>query len=130
MMPPISFSGVTSRGPFYTPILRGEKLHTCRKPRKRPIKIGDQLYLYWKCRVPEHLKPIHLIGRVTCTSVERKKYSEFAYINRFAREDGFKDCLELQEWFGDPEENGDDLYDVIWWNPGEMSVPLFRKWKK
>jgi len=71
-----------------------------------------------------------LIGRVTCTSVERKKYSEFAYINRFAREDGFKDCLELQEWFGDPEENGDDLYDVIWWNPGEMSVPLFRKWKK
>lgn len=115
-MPAISFSGTTSRGPFYVLILKREKTQTCRKPRKRPIKKGDKLVLYWKQRVsmkPPNFKPIHKIAVATCVDVERKKYREFAFDDDFARRDGFKDAEEMQEWFGDPLEYADEEYDVI-----------------
>lgn len=127
-MPLISFSGTTSCGSFWKQILDGKKIQTCRKPRKRPIKKGDTLYLYWKCRVPKDKKPIHFIGEAVCTNIERKSYSEFAYDDDFARKDGFKNSLELRSWFGDPSEwsereglvlslappyRSDDEYNVI-----------------
>ena len=112
-MPAISFSGETSRGSFWQQILDRAKTQTCRTPRKRAIKQGDKLILYWKQRVPATFKPIHRIGIATCVKVERKKYKEFAYDNVFARRDGFEDSNELREWFGDAEDFGNEEYDVI-----------------
>ena len=112
-MPAISFSGTTSRGPFWKQIMRGWKTQTCRKPRKNPICAGTILKLYWKQRVPKDKKPIHFIGYAECVNVERMKYRDFAYDDEFARRDGFRDSAELREWFGDPEIYGDNEYDVI-----------------
>lgn len=58
-------------------------------------------------------KPIHLIGNAVCVKVERLKYFEFFDDDRFAKRDGFKDAEELQEWFGDVLQYGDEEYDVI-----------------
>ena len=112
-MPAISFSGETSQGPFYTQILEGRKTQTCRAPRKKPIQKGDILYLYWKQRIPAHLKPIHLIGTAYCTNVRRMRYREFAHDDEFAKRDGFRDTREMQDWFGDPRDYGYEEYDVI-----------------
>lgn len=112
-MPGISFSGETSQGPFYRQILEGRKTQTCRKPLNRPIKEGDTLYLYWKMRMPADRKPIHKIGEAVCTKTSRMRYGDFAFNDDFARRDGFKDAEEMQEWFGDPLEFGDEEYDVI-----------------
>jgi len=51
--------------------------------------------------------------RYVCTKVERKRYREFAWDYDFAKRDGFRDPLEMQAWFGDPEEYGEEEYDVI-----------------
>lgn len=124
-MPALSFSGTTSRGPFWELILKAAKTQTCRIPRKNPIKKGDKLKLYWKQRVPADKKPIHLIGFSMCTNVEkRRRYKDFAFDGAFARRDGFRDSLELQEWFGSPLEWGDEEYDVIHFAP---PAPLCRK---
>ena len=109
----ISFSGETYEGQFWKQILEGRKTQTCRKPRKRPIKKGDKLYLYWKVRMRKTWKPIHFIGEALCTEVERRKYGDFALDDDFARRDGFHDALELQQWFGDPLESAEEEYDVI-----------------
>lgn len=69
-MPALSFSGEPSRGPFWKLILDGEKEQTVRLPRKRPIKAGDFLKLYWKQRVPAAKKEVHFIGPAKCTAVE------------------------------------------------------------
>ena len=112
-MPAISFSGETSRGPFWQQILDRAKTQTCRTPRKHVIKQGDKLILYWKQRVPTNCKPIHRIGIATCVNIERRKYKEFAYDDAFAWRDGFENSVELREWFGDPEDFGEEEYDVI-----------------
>ena len=112
-MPLISFSGETYEGPFYKQILEGRKNQTCRIPRKRPVKKGDKLRLYWKVRKRKDRKPIHFIADAVCVETERKKYAEFAYDEEFARRDGFHDSLELRQWFGNPSVCGDDEYDVI-----------------
>lgn len=117
-MPLISFSGESSLGPFWRLILDGRKTQTCRKPRIRPVKTGDKLRLYWKCRVPKCEKPIHFIGEAVCTGVTRMFYEDFAFNDDFARRDGFSDCFELQSWFGDPAVYGYERYDVICW--GEL----------
>ena len=109
----ISFSGITSAGPFWKQILEGRKTQTCRKPRKRRIRVGDTLHLYWKLRKRKDKKPIHYIGEAVCTKIERKKYSEFAFDDEFAKRDGFSNSAELREWFGDPDIYGDEVYDVI-----------------
>ena len=88
-------------------------MQTCRAPRKKPIQKGGILYLYWKQRIPAHLKPIHLIGTAYCTGVKRIRYAQFAYDSDFAKRDGFRDFVEMQEWFGDPLECGSNEYDVI-----------------
>lgn len=115
-MPLLSFSGCPSRGCFYRLILNQEKDQTVRRPRKNPIKVGDILYLYWKVRTPIINKEIHRIGTAKCTSVEKKTYSQFYRDYDFARADGFEDCEELREWFGDvgPLE----VFDIIQW--GEL----------
>jgi len=112
-MPALSFSGEPKRGPFYTQIFRHEKTQTCRKPRARPIKVGDNLSLYWKQRQPKAEKPIHLIGYAKCVGIERLRYIDFAFDDAFARRDGFIDSAELREWFDDSSIYGYQEYDVI-----------------
>ncbi len=112
MSPAISFSGETSRGPFWEQILEGRKTQTCRKPRVRPIHQNGWLRLYWKVRV-RGKKPIHFIGEALCVKVERMRYEDFAFDDGFAERDGFRDHQELQTWFGDPREYGAEEYDVI-----------------
>ena len=93
--------------------MEGKKTQTCRQPRKRPIKQGDKLKLYWKQRVSPDKKPIHLIGVAVCVKVERLKYVEFFDDNRFAWRDGFRDAYEMQEWFGNVLLYGEMEYDII-----------------
>jgi hypothetical protein len=112
-MAAISFSGETSRGPFYKLILSGEKKQTVRKPRKRPIKEDETLHFYWKQRTPMDQKPIHLIGKSVCTLVERVKKIDFIYDKGFALADGFGSLKEMQEWFGLNDLH--EEYDVIHW---------------
>lgn len=63
--------------------------------------------------MPKDKKPIHKIAEAVCVGVERRRYSDFAFDEIFARKDGFGDALEMREWFGDPVEFGDEEYDVI-----------------
>ncbi len=112
-MPLLSFSGTTKVGTFYQLILNRTKTQTCRLPRKRPIKKGDRLFMYWKVRVPKHKKPIHFICEKKCSTITTLRYKDFAFNNVFARRDGFVDCNELQEWFGEPYTYGEEIYDVI-----------------
>ena len=116
-MPALSFSGVTSRGPLWKLILLREKTQTVREPRKRPIKKADKLILYWQQRrALAAKKPIHKIGEATCIMVVTMRYEDFAFDDKFARADGFRDAEEMQEWFGDPLEYANEKYDVIYFD--------------
>lgn len=115
MSPALSFSGETSRGAFWVQILLELKNQTLRNPRKRPIKVGDLLKLYWKQRLSAHKKPIHLIGEAECIAVDRLLYNSYLVHEDAGRKDGFKDNAELREWLGDPELYGLEPYDVIQW---------------
>ena len=99
-MPAISFSGTTLRGAFWKLVITNQKRQTVRKPRKKPIKVGDKVTLYWKQRVPKNKKPVHKLGVATVIEVLPYKYSEFAEDSNFAWNDGFVSSSELQEWFG------------------------------
>jgi len=48
---------------FKDKLLSGEKTQTIRKMRKRPIKVGDNLYLYWHPRQ----KGCEKLGEALCT---------------------------------------------------------------
>ena len=110
-MPALSFSGEPERGPFWKLIISGEKEQTVRKPRKRPIKEGDLLKLYWKQRVPQDQKPIHYIGSAICTQIETLPKYAFMHSEAFARKDGFEDEGELLDWFGEDKE--EEEFNVI-----------------
>lgn len=57
ILPAISFTM------FKDKILSGEKRQTIRKLRKRPVMVGDKLYLFWKLRT----KQCERLGQVVCT---------------------------------------------------------------
>lgn len=120
-MPLLSFSGEPWEGPFWKQILEGRKTQTCRHPRKRPIKKGDKLRMYWKVRIPKEDKPIHFIGEAVCKNVERKKFKDFYKDDEFAKRDGFKDYTQLQFWFGYPYTTDlEDEFDVISWDSASL----------
>ena len=129
-MPAISFSGVTSRGPFWRQIAQGSKTQTCRNPRKRPIKKGATLYLYWKQRTPIDKKQVHFIGIAVRTNEPNKTpYRDFMDDDEFAKRDGFKNSAELRQWFGpylDTDILYDSLYDVIQFNTIRISAEVIR----
>ncbi len=112
-MPALSFKGTTSLGPFHVQIREGSKVQTCRESTAHKIEEGNLLTLYWKQRVPIKEKPVHLIAYAYCRGVELIPYREFAFDNDFAVRDGFRDAAEMQEWFGDPIEEGETVYRVI-----------------
>ena len=97
---------------FVAPIQAGAKKQTIRPPRKRPIKVGDELSLrYWEgqgYRSPQiaildtkcsgaFTIAVHKTGVLIGSGrgwIERP-----AELDEFARGDGFADWAEMQQWF-------------------------------
>lgn len=116
---------------FREKIELGLKRQTIRKLRKRPIKVGDKLYLYWKLRT----KQCEKLGEATCTehfllfmtkdvSEEKTTYrllkkqhgiwfpistTEWVEI---AKRDGFESDLEMFQWF---DNRLPETFEVIRW---------------
>jgi len=94
-------------------ILSGEKWQTIRPARKRPVKVGDPLYLYWHLRQ----KDCELLKTVKCRETFRLPWVMIADSITFSFPDGFENPGEMREWFykkyGDIEPT--KLFDVIRW---------------
>jgi len=73
-MPSIGFTH------FKEKLLNGAKRQTIRKLRKRPIKVGDTLYIYWKLRTKE------------CEKLEEAICQETFFIN----------IQFIEDWYGKP----------------------------
>jgi hypothetical protein len=76
-MPLLSFTHLLPK------LLDQSKLQTIRKPRKIPLRVGDLLYVYWKCRTPE----AHKLGEARIRSIVRKPFCEITAED--FRRDGF-----------------------------------------
>jgi len=97
---------------FKDKIISGEKRQTIRKPRKRPIKVGDTLYLYWHLRQ----KDCELLQVVKCKEVITMKYKDFAYDDDIAKRDGFKNSEEMRKWFEKIHKpKPEDSFVIIRW---------------
>ncbi len=103
-MPALSFSVHKDK------IKSGAKRQSIRGDRKKPIKIGDKLYLYWKQRSP---KDCEKLGETTCIkttplTIEKSKVIlnypncgdyELVDLDKFAIADGFDNWQETIEFF-------------------------------
>lgn len=105
-MPSIGFTK------FKEKILSGEKRQTIRRVRKREIKVGDTLYLYWHLR----RKDCQLLKKTKCTLAIKIPYREIVRDNDLAKADGFRDSWELKLWFDKVHKpKPDDLFWIIRW---------------
>lgn len=110
-MPLLSFSVLKNK------LLDGSKTQTIRVPRKHPLKVGDKLYIYWKCRTKETEK----LGEGVITEMHRKTLAWIT--NDEAKKDGFEDTkdsfaihnLALAFKKLHPEGNEFSIYDIITW---------------
>lgn len=116
---------------FKEKILDETKQQTIRKLRKRPIEEGDVLYLYWKLRT----KQCEKLGMAYCTEhfliymtknsspnkttyrLLKKENDEWVPVSTtewfdIARRDGFKDDLEMFQWF---DKRLPNTFEVIRW---------------
>lgn len=87
----------------------GEKTQTIRKRRKRPIQVGDTLYLYTGMRTKQCRK----LGEATCTAVETikiyptqqiilgKQILRFSGRWKLAKADGFTGLRDFYAFFRD-----------------------------
>ena len=107
-MPAISFSV------FKDKILDGSKTQTIRKIRKRPIKLGDTLQLYWQQRTPNRellleskciaisTVEIHDDCFIIDDDIPTKGSARFCAYSRMMRDfaiaDGFNDWEEMLNW--------------------------------
>ena len=99
MSPVVYFKGTTKLGPFWELIIQGKKTQTIRKPRKRPFKVGDTLYLYWDRWTPKAKKTVHLIAEAPCISVRHVRLNNLWSDWENARADGFINISEFRDWF-------------------------------
>ena len=86
-MPAISFSA------FKGKLLSGEKCQTIRRPRKRPLKVGDVLHVFWRMRT----KKCEKLGTTRIVRIERKRLAFLT--DDDVRKDGFLDKKSLIAWF-------------------------------
>lgn len=110
-MPALSFN---SR--FASLVESGRKTQTIRAPRKRPIVVGDRLYLYTGMRTEacrklgeglvERVELIHLDRRGSSVGAEHPNpmrgsgvWLTESALDRLARADGFAGRKELLDWF-------------------------------
>jgi hypothetical protein len=106
-MPLLSFSVLRDL------IETGKKKQTIRLPRKSPLKVGDKLYLYWKCRTPFTEK----LGEGVITKLVTKSAMELT--DQDAVLDGFINRADLWEELNrlHPEINWlFQKVDVITWD--------------
>ena len=98
-MPALSFSVMKEK------LMDGTKCQTIRKLRKRPIKVGDRLVIYWKQRSKnnEHL------GVTECTSERVFKLKDVTPQEAWA--DGFSCKAELWDWFNKRYRTEDILHE-------------------
>lgn len=103
---------------FKEKILSGAKRQTIRPLRKKPIKVGEKLYLYWHLR----RKTCEKIGEAICSEIffirwRKPGITEYLDLitldanyqplrvlsklemDEIARKDGFKDFPEMVCWF-------------------------------
>jgi hypothetical protein len=104
-MPLLSFSVLKDK------LLDGSKTQTIRVPRKHPLKVGDKLYIYWKCRTKETEK----LGEGIITGIDSKPI--FEVTAEQARKDGFVNFQEFVDtWVRlHPKGHADDYVDVVTW---------------
>lgn len=135
---------------FKDKILDGSKTQTIRKPRKNPIKVGDNLYLYWHPRQ----KDCEKLGEAICTEVFTVRikpnprmigddvllglasYEETQLPNsdlvlghwktrsdkqEIVKRDGFKDEFEMLKFF-DSHYDLPEVFQVIRWRNLDAKV--------
>jgi hypothetical protein len=106
-MPLLSFSVK------YAELNDGSKTQTIRFPRKkRDIKVGDKLYIWWKSRTKEREK----LGEGICTKAVFKKAGELT--NEDAIKDGFLDLQSMRWTLSElhPDITEYTLVNVITWD--------------
>ena len=86
-MPAISFSVHKDK------LLSGKKNQTIRRPRKRPLNVGDILHVFWKMRT----KQCEKLGVTKIVKIERKRLADLSQED--VRKDGFLDKKGLIAWF-------------------------------
>ncbi len=100
---------------FKEKILNGTKRQTIRTPRKRPIKKGDTLYLFWHQRQ----KDCELLKVTKCPQTETLSFRDLAFSDKsedIAKADGFKDVEEMRKWFLKAYSPfPDDKFVIIYW---------------
>ena len=97
---------------FREKILDGTKTQTIRKPRKRPIKAGETLYLYWHARRLD----CELLKVVQCSEVLVKKWGEMKNDLELAKRDGFSGLEDFRNWF------------VMHYNPTDETEFIVIRW--
>ena len=70
---------------FKEKLLDGSKCQTIRKPRKRPLKVGDKLYVFWKLRTKE----CERLGVTRITGIRKVRLGDLT--EEEAQKDGFKE---------------------------------------
>ena len=102
-MPIIGFTKLLDK------LMDGTKTQTIRKPRKRPLKVGDKLIIYWKLRTKECRK----LGEAHITNIVRKKLVDIT--NEDAVKDGCKNLDEFDRLFEKlhPDASMHDEFDII-----------------
>ena len=116
-MPALSFSLDWKR----VKIESGEIRQTIRLARKRPIKVGDKLYLYWKMRTKECcsiligstdlLKGYYTVG---CTESYRLPWDSLG--EGVALLDGFDSYTTFRAFFETHyHPQPDTLFDIVRW---------------
>lgn len=125
---------------FKDKILDGTKKQTIRKLRKNPIKVGDDLHLYWRLRTKSREKlfstkcveTYYIVFRRSmdwsgkeCYTIDRyKKPDAFGFmtllpsdVEELAKRDGFKDSKEFFDFFTALYHPGEyDVFQVIVWD--------------
>jgi len=96
---------------FKEKILDGTKLQTIRVPRKRLIKVGEILYLYWHLRRPDCEK----LKVALCSEVLIKKWGEMKDNFELARLDGFDTLDDFRRWFERYEPTDETEFMIVRW---------------
>lgn len=96
---------------FKDKILNGEKCQTIRLPRKRPPKVGETLYLYWKLRTKE----CKFLRKVVCSEVIIRKWKDMKDDLELARLDGFNGLEDFRKWFMRYNPTDETEFMIIRW---------------
>ena len=95
----------------------GIKNMTIRALRKRPIKIGDTLHLYWKSRTKECEK----LKEEFCVYEYKLSWDRIKLLKKreeLAKLDGFQNWNEMEKWFNKAHKNlwGGNRFQIICWD--------------